>query len=162
VSNSFIANHIRRQQGAETVEFLFTLLLFLFIFFLIIDIAILIYNRGAIINASHEGARQASLYWVDPLLFDPTTPEFNQQLKRSVVDSVMSWTETNLLIDPENIGLTISLQINASAMINPVEYVSTTDTVSVDVLYSHSYLTLTALSGLNAPPLISSTTLGVE
>jgi hypothetical protein len=129
---------------------------------MIIDIAIAVYNRGTVINASREGARQASLYWVDPLLFNPSTPEQNQLLKRSMVDSVMSWTETNLLVDPEAIGLTVTLQINSLNMLLPVEYVSTDDVVSVAILYPHSYLGLLSFIGLSGPQINATTALGVE
>ena len=139
-----------------------TLLLFLFVFVMIIDIAIAIYNRGAIINASREGARQASLYWVDPLLFDPTTPEQNQLLKRSMVDSVMTWTEQNLLIDAEAVGLTVTLQVNATNMLNATEHVTSTDLVSVDIHYPHHYAALTSFTGLEGPFISASTSLGVE
>ncbi|MGD8908383.1 MAG: TadE/TadG family type IV pilus assembly protein [Chromatiales bacterium] len=151
-----------KQRGAETVEFLITLLLFLFVFFMIVDMAIVVYNRGTVINASREGARQASLYWVDPLVFDPTTPQLNQRLKRSMVDSVMTWAETNLLIDPESSGFTMALQINSLDMLNPVEPVSTADVVSVAIQYPHSYLVLTAFSGVDGPLISTSTALGVE
>ena len=55
---------LRRQQGAETVEFMITLLLFFAVFLMIIEFAIVTYDRGTINNAVREGSRQASLYWV--------------------------------------------------------------------------------------------------
>jgi hypothetical protein len=152
----------RRQHGAETVEFMLTLFLFLFVFVMIIDIAITLYDRGSIINASREGTRQASLYWVDPDLFDPTTPLSNQLLKRSMVDSVMTWTEDNLLIDPQDAGLTMTLQINGTDMPGATAHISTSDVVSVDIAYPHSYILLTGFSGVAAPSLTSRTALGVE
>jgi hypothetical protein len=152
----------QRQRGAETVEFMLTLLLFLLVFFMIIDFAITMYNRGTVINASREGARQASLFWVDPLLFDPTTPESNQLLKRSMVESVMTWTETNLLIDPQAVGQTMTLRLNAVEMIDPTHPVSYTDLVSVDVSHPHSFLVITPLTGVEGPNLASTETLGVE
>lgn len=139
-----------------------TLLLFLLVFFMIVDIAIVLYDRGTVINASREGARQASLYWVDPLLFDPTTPEQNQLFKRIMADSVMTWTENDLLIDPEDAGLTTMLQLNSVEMINPIEHVSAPDIVSVDLLYPHSYLVLTGFTGAESPYLRSITVFGVE
>jgi hypothetical protein len=151
-----------RQRGAETVEFMITLLLFLLVFFMIIDFAITMYNRGTVINASREGARQASLYWVDPLLFDPMTPASNQLLKRSMVESVMTWTETNLLIDPQAVGQTMTLQLNAVEMVDPTLPVSSDDVVTVDVNFPHSYLVITAMTGVEGPNLASSETLGVE
>jgi hypothetical protein len=146
----------------ETVEFMLTLLLFLLVFFLIVDIAIAMYNRGAVINASREGARQASLFWIDPLLFDPTTPNQNQLFKRAMVDSVMTWTESNLLIDPDAIGLTVTLSINAVEVVNPTQPVSSTDVARVEVSYPHSFLAITALSGVEGPLLTSVTAFGVE
>jgi hypothetical protein len=157
-----IARCKRRQRGAETVEFMLTLLLFLFVFVMIIDIAIAMYDRGTVINASREGARQASLYWVDPLIFDPTTPELNQLLKRSMVDSVMSWTKDNLLIAPQDTALEMALQINSVEMLGATEHVSTNDVVSVDIHYPHSFILLTAFSGVAGPSLRSRTALGVE
>ncbi len=151
-----------RQRGAETVEFLLTFALFLLVFFLIIDVAITLYNRGTVINASREGARQASLFWVDPLLFDPTTPELNQLLKRSMVESVMTWSETNLLIDPEVVGLTMALQVGGVEMADPACHVSAPDVVRVDVSFPHSYLVTTALTGVVGPTLSSTQSLGVE
>jgi hypothetical protein len=152
----------QRQRGAETIEFMLTLLLFLLVFFLIIDIAIAFYNRGTVINASREGARQASLYWIDPLLFNPLTPSSNQLLKRSMVESVMTWTETNLLIDPEVVGLTMTLSINAVEIVDPTHHVSSTDVASVEVSFPHSYLMTTTLTGVEGPSLASTTAFGVE
>jgi hypothetical protein len=162
MSKRTIVRSKRKQRGAETVEFMLTLFLFLFVFVMIIDVAVAMYDRGTIINASREGARQASLYWVDPLIFDPTTPELNQLLKRSMVDSVMTWTEANLLIDPEDAGLTMALQINALDMPGATAHVSSSDVVSVDILYPHSYILLTGFSGVAGPSLRSITALGVE
>ena len=152
-----------RQRGAETVEFMLTLLLFLFVFVMIIDIAVAMYDRGAVINASREGARQASLYWVDPELFDPTTPESNQLLKRAMVDSIMTWTEDSLLIDPQDTGLNMTLEITPAPLIKDgYPIISTTNVVRVGVNYPHSYILLTGFSGVDGPLINASTTLGVE
>jgi hypothetical protein len=152
----------QRQRGAETVEFMLTLLLFLLVFFMIVDLAIAMYNRGTVINATREGARQASLFWIDPALFNPLTPATNQLLKRAMVETVMSSTEANLLIDPEAVGLTMSLQVNAVEMINPTQAVSSTDLASVDVSFPHSFLVITQMTGVEGPNLASTETLGVE
>jgi Flp pilus assembly protein TadG len=152
----------QKQRGAETIEFLLTFLLFLLVFFLIVDMAIAFYNRGTVINATREGARQASLFWIDPALFNPLTPASNQLLKRAMVETVMSSTETNLLIDPEAAGLTMTLQVNAVEMINPTQPVSSNDLARVDVGFPHSYLMITAMTGVEGPNLASTETLGVE
>lgn len=139
-----------------------TLLMFFVVFFMIVDFAITLYDRGTVINASRMGSRQASLYWVDPLLFDPTTPNQNQLLKRAMVDSVMTWTESRLLIDPGSAGLNMNLQINAIDMANTVEHISAGDVVSVDILYSHTFIGLSSLIEAIAPTLTSQAALGVE
>ena len=154
----------RHQKGAETVEFALTLLLFLLVFFMIVDFAIAMYDRGTIINAARDGTRQASLYWVDPVLFDPETPSQNQRLKRAMVDTVMTWTENNLLIDPGGAGLTATLQINATTVTSATEpvFVSTDDLVSVNVNYPHEFLGLVSLTGVSNPTLVSQSAMGVE
>jgi hypothetical protein len=154
----------QRQRGAETVEFLLTFLLFMLVFFMIVDLAIALYNRGTVINASREGARQASLFWVDPRpgVYNPLTPASNQLLNRSMVESVMSSTQANLLIDPEADGLIMTLQVNGVEMINPTQPVSSSDVARVDVSFDHNYLVITALTGVEGPNLASTETLGVE
>ena len=152
----------KKQQGAETVEFMITLLLFLLVFFMIVDFAIAIYDRGTIINAAREGSRQSTLFWVDPSLFDPTTPDQNQLLKKTMVTSVMTWAETNLLIDPDSAGLNLTLQINSVDMINATEPVLDGDLVSVDIQYPHSYIGLTVLAGATNPVLATQAAQTVE
>ena len=152
----------KRQQGAETVEFLFTFLLFLMVFFMIIDFAIAMYDQGTIINASRDGSRQASMYWVDPATFDPETPDQNQQLKRSMVDSVITWTENNLVIDPGSTGLTLTLQVNSMDMAFAVQAVSAEDVVSVGINYPHEFIGLSSLAGLPGLLLLAQSAVGVE
>ncbi len=154
----------RAQQGAETVEMLITLPLFLLVFFMIIDFAITVYDRGTLIDASREGSRQASLYWVDPLLFDPETPEQNQLLKRLMVESVMTWVETRLLIDPAAAGVSMTLKINAVDMssLTLTAAVSAGDVVSVGITYPHSYIGLSNLAGVSGPSLTVQSGQGVE
>ena len=139
----------RYQRGAETVEFMFTLLLFLFVFFMIVEFAIVTYDRGTINNAAREGSRQASLYWVDPALFDPETPLENQRLKRSMVDTVMTWAE-QILIDPASAGLDLTLQVNGADMTGATVSVDSTTAVSVDIGYDHQYIGLQSFGASSA------------
>lgn len=139
----------RYQQGAETVEFMITLLIFMFIVIMIIEFAILTYDRGAMGNAARMGTRQATLYWADPALFNPTTPLANRRLKPQMVQSVMDWVENNVLIDTGNSGLTPSLLLDATVVdltsSVPVVVPTVVDTaVTVNVGYAHQYI---ALSG---------------
>ena len=152
----------RSQRGAETVEFLLTFLLFFLVFFMIVDFAITIYDRGTVIDAAREGNRQASLFWIDPLLFDPLNPSQNQLLKRSMVDSVMTWTENNLLLDPGSSGLNLTLQINGANMAGTTLPISEGDVITLDLQYAHSFIGLAALSGATAPILRTLSGLGVE
>ena len=139
-----------------------TFLLFMLVFFMIVDFAIALYDRGAINNAAREGSRQASLFWVDPDLFDPETPDQNQLLRKTMVTSVMTWVENNLLIDPGSSGLNLTLQINSIDMTTATESVSDGDLVSVSIQYPHSYIGLSALSGTTDPTLLTQSALGVE
>lgn len=152
----------RYQRGAETVEFMVTFLLFVLVMFLIVDFAITVYDRGTVVNAAREGNRQASLFWIDPVLFDPLDPTQNQRFKRSMVDTVMTWTENNLLIDPNMSGINLTLQINNANMTTPTQTVSEGDVVSVDLQYGHNYIGLGVLAGATDPVLTSQSGLGVE
>ena len=139
-----------------------TTLLFVLVFFMIVDVAIAVYDRGTMVNAAREGNRQASLFWIDPVLFDPLNPSQNQLLKRSMVDSVMTWAENNLVIDPDTSGLNLTLQINAADMTGATQAVSEGDVVTVDIQYDHTYIGLAGLSGAADPVLTTGTGLGVE
>ena len=147
----------RRQKGGETVEFMLTLLFFLFVFFMIIEFAVLTYDRGSMNNAARFGSRQASLYWVDPICFSEFTPLINQRLKPDMVDTVMTWTNQNLLIVPGATSLSTALQVNgtnvsASPCSHPDGTTSTkasqavlpTDITTVDIDYDHRYIGLAA------------------
>ena len=152
----------RHQQGAETIEFMLTFILFILVFFMIVDFSIAMYDRGTVVNAAREGNRQASLYWIDPLLFDPLNPSQNQLLKRSMVDSVMTWTENNLLIDTDASGVNLTLQINNTDMAGATQPVSAGDVVTIDIQYAHGFIGLTGLAGATDPVLTTQTGLGVE
>lgn len=157
-----LGRSLRRQLGAETVEFMITLLLFFTVFLMIIEFAIVTYDRGTINNATREASRQASLYWVDPALFDPFTPETNQRVKRVMVDSVTTWTRNNLLIDPGGSGLAVTLNVNGTALASGTQAVSTDDQVLVNVTYNHQFLALQSLLSSASFSLNSQSGAGVE
>lgn len=152
----------KRQRGAETVEFMFTLLLFFLVFFMIIDFAIAMFDQGTIVNASRDASRQASMYWVDPATFDAETPDQNQQLKRSMVDTLITWTENNLVIDPGNMGLALTLKVNAVDMAAATQSISTDDIVSVGITYPHEFIGLSSLAGVPGLSLAAQSAVGVE
>ena len=152
----------RHQRGAETLEFMLTFLLFILVLFMIVDFAIAIYDRGTVVNAAREGNRQASLFWIDPVLFDPLNPSQNQLLKRAMVDSVMTWTENNLIIDTDASGLNLTLQINNANMSGSTQPITEGDVVTIDLQYAHNFIGLVGLAGATDPVLTTQTGLGVE
>ena len=143
----------RRQQGAHTVEFMLTLMLFLLVFLTVIEFAIVVYDRGTVNNTVRWGSRQASLFWIDPndlqLLEDGTIFTVPPRTKHAFVDSVRVWTEQNLLIDPSNLGMNVAMQVVEAdgsitdvTIADPVADVSNVATVRVDVDYAHQYLAI--------------------
>ena len=148
----------RYQKGAETVEFAITLLFFLLVFLMVIEFAIVVYDRGTVNNAARWGARQASLFWVDPAdlqsLEDGTIYVVPPSIKRAFVDSVMAWTENNVLIDPSTLGLSVSMQAamdggsSAPNLTSAVIDMTDVAAITVDIDYAHQYLALTGFVGL--------------
>ena len=139
----------RRQRGAETVEFVLTLLFFLFVFFMILEFAVLTYDRGTVNNAARDASRRASLYWVDPAQFNPTTPLSNQRINPNTVRDFVQWTEDNLVIDPASSGLTRTLSVGTDSIdISPSTggladvVVRPNEAVILDIDYAHQYLWL--------------------
>lgn len=162
-SCSFGSMHtLRRQQGAETVEFMITLLLFFAVFLMIIEFAIVTYDRGTINNAVREGSRQASLYWVDPALYDPFAPDDNQRVKHAMVDSVFTWMHDNLLIDPGGSGVTVALNVNGGDLAFGTQAVNADSQVTVNASYTHQFIALHGLLSASAFTLNSTSGAGVE
>jgi Flp pilus assembly protein TadG len=140
-----------RQRGGETVEFALTLVLWFTVFVLIIDMAVAFYDKGALTNASRYAARQATVFWVDPLNYDDTTPIANMRLKRSMVDTAAAyWAST--VIAPRGGQLTPTTQVTGNrgqvgAGANTVWIGMADATATVDVSYDHDYIGLTGLLG---------------
>jgi Flp pilus assembly protein TadG len=87
-----------RQAGAETVEFALTLFLFFFLLFIIIDFLLAVYDHGTVVNASRVGARQGSLYWVNPDTHDRNaSPAQNTSLSESMISSAVDAYLTPLM-----------------------------------------------------------------
>ena len=107
----------KRQAGAEMVEFTLTLLLWFITFFVIFELAIVMYDKGAVLNATRVGARQASLYWVDPDGYEKDDPLANTSLKTAMVATAVDyWVDHDhphggLVINPGNDGVEKSVWI---------------------------------------------------
>ena len=85
------------QGGGEIVEFAITLMLWITVFFLIIDISLAMYNKAAITNITRYAARQGSLFWEHPDEYSVTTPIENKKLKQSMIDTAINaWSVTVL------------------------------------------------------------------
>lgn len=96
-SQSFPAR--KRQTGAETVEVMFTLTIFLLLTFTIIHFAILLYDQGVITHAARVGARQSSLYWVYPDRdhYDREDPKKNIRIDERMIESAVVATLEQLV-----------------------------------------------------------------
>ena len=96
--------HRPRQTGAETVEFLLTLILFFIVLFIIIDFCVIVFDKGTVVSAARVGARQGSLFWVNPDTNDPLNgydpdafPEANARIKETMIRTAVDVYLTPLL-----------------------------------------------------------------
>jgi hypothetical protein len=69
------------------VEALLTIIATFFLILAIIDFSVAVYDNGAVVGASRVGARQASLFWIDPSTYDPDDLENNIRIKESMIRS---------------------------------------------------------------------------
>lgn len=93
----------KRQIGAEMVEFIVMLLFFFIVLFIIIDFAILVFNKGTLIEASRIGARQGSLFWIDPSNYDmdPTDAlavRRNIRMKEAMIVTAVDYYRDHILM----------------------------------------------------------------
>lgn len=133
------STNLRRQGGAETVEFALTFVVFMFVFFMIVDIAIATFNRGVVLHAAREASRQGSLYWVDPATYDDTAPEQNQRLKRAMISTMEDWYE-DILVDAESAGIDLTVEVDGNEMTDAIMVVNHDTNVAVDMGYDHAYI----------------------
>jgi hypothetical protein len=152
---------LKGQRGAETVEFALTLVLFMLVFFMIVDFALATYNRGVVLQAAREASRQGSLYWVDPAVYNPLTPLQNQRLKRAMVTTMEDWYQ-GILVDPGGSGIDLTLEINDLEITDATVVVNGDANVSVDLSYEHSYIGLDVLASSSGFTLDVRSGAGVE
>ncbi len=94
---------MKRQAGAEMVEFILTLPFFFIVVFMFIDFGIVLFDKGTLNEASRIGARQASLFWIDPANYnnDPknaTEIRRNIRMKESMIVTAVDLYRDNILI----------------------------------------------------------------
>ena len=95
----------KRQAGAEMVETIITLLFFFIVLLMIIEFGTLIFNKGALLEASRVGARQGSLFWINPdnnaancPYIENQAPANNVCMKEAmIVSAVNSWRNIALM-----------------------------------------------------------------
>jgi hypothetical protein len=90
----------RLQWGGEIIEATLLLFPFFLVCFLIIDMAVMMFDQGLINHAARYGARQGSLYWVDPSDYDLTDPRGNIRVKEAMINTAVSYYFNNALINP--------------------------------------------------------------
>jgi hypothetical protein len=141
----------RRQQiGAELVETLLTMTLFFFLVFTIIDLSIGVYDQGVVVNASRVGARQGSLFWLDPTNFDRNNLPNNVRIKEGMIGSAVDYY-ASLLMRPDAAVATTEYTVNNGVVLNADDVVCCSGCnvntcvsdaeVSVDVGYTYSGFT---------------------
>ena len=95
----------KRQAGAEMVETIKTLLFLFIVLMMIIEFGTLIFNKGALLEASRVGARQGSLFWINPdnnaancPYIENQAPANNVCMKEAmIVSAVNSWRNIALM-----------------------------------------------------------------
>ena len=140
---------LRRQAGGEVVEFALTLLLFFFLLFVIIDFSVAVYDQGALVSASRIGARQGSLYWVDPNNYDPGAgPADNTRLSEGMISSAVTAYAALLMNpgSPDAISPTFSVAVppaTTPSELDPDEVLEGINraTVTVDVPFEYAGMT---------------------
>jgi hypothetical protein len=89
--------------GGETVEVLITLVLFFLLVLTIIEFSIVVFDKGVVASAARVGARQGSLYWIDPSNYDPDDSKNNIRIRESMISSAVD-QYLDVLIQPHATG----------------------------------------------------------
>jgi hypothetical protein len=157
----------KRQRGAETVELALTLVAFFIVFFMLVDYSVTMFDRGTFINATRVAARQGSLYWTDPdpNVYDPTQPLDNVRVKKSMIDTALSYYRA-ALITPGNDTVTSTCTLDDDTDCPSLMVGMGGRSLTVDLRYpddsQHSFIGLTGLLGVWAPNLQAQTGANAE
>jgi hypothetical protein len=143
----------RRQKGGETVEFAIFAGVFFLMVFAIIDMSVAMFNQGVTMQAARYGARQGTLYWVDPDDYAPTDPTGNIRVKEDMMVSAIDYYGDNILMnfngDPINRDSIDLPEAIASGSAPNRVWTNVSDAgVVVGLEYPHDFIVLNALAGL--------------
>jgi hypothetical protein len=131
------------------VEFALTIALSLTLMFAIIEFAVGMYDQGVLVHATRVGAREASLFWVDPpQITSDSDPRQDQRIHRdTVLDAVTDWTENFVVSftaeDPDD----PVLRLDGATVATATPVVAPGARVSIDTAFRFRGPVTSALSG---------------
>jgi hypothetical protein len=150
------------QLGGETIEFVLFLIPFFIVCFLIIDMAVVMFNQSVVNHAARYGTRNGTLYWVDPVE-DPALPRDTNsthyiRVKADMIATAVDYYVDNVLINPggNDVGLTITPAANIVWSDLPG------GTISVRLNYPHDFFAVNRLLSVADWTLGSDTRLHTE
>jgi hypothetical protein len=134
--------HAQHQLGASVIEFVLMLPFFFMLFFMVIDLAVFVYDRGALGFITQTMARQASLYWMD--IDDGLVKIRASEIKDNIIDQY----EDVLLINPGNNGLDCDLKVDSTEITGTLQ-LTDQDLIEIECTLDRGWLGLTGfISGL--------------
>jgi TadE-like protein len=137
------------QHGATTVEFALTIGLSLTLMFAIIEFAVAMYNQGVLVHATRLGAREASLFWVDPpQITSDSDPRQDQRIHRdTILDAITDWTENFVVsFTAEDPGDPV-LRLRGATVAAATPVVAPGDEVRIDTAFRFRGPVTSVLSG---------------
>lgn len=157
----------RFQKGGETVEFAIFAGLFFLMVFAIIDMSFAVFNQGITNQAARYGARQGTLYWVDPARYDPTNPMENIRVREKFIVSGVDYYGGKTLLNFSGASIrkdAIDLpEASESGSAPNREWTNVSNArVTVRLEYPHNFLVLNALAGLLDVTMDADTRLSTE
>ena len=157
----------RHQKGGETVEFAIFAGVFFLMVFAVIDMSFAVFNQGITNQAARYGARQGTLYWVDPARYDLTNPMGNIRVRERFIVSGVDYYGGKTLLNFSGVPITkdtINLpEASASGIAPNREWTNVSNArVTVRLEYPHNFLVLNALAGLLEVTMDADTRLSTE
>jgi hypothetical protein len=156
------------QRGGEVVEFAIFASVFFLMIFAIIDMSFAVFNQGITNQAARYGARQGTLYWVDPARYNPSNPMGNIRVREQFIVSGVDYYGGKTLLNFSGVPITkdtIELPgANSPSGSAPNrEWTNVSNArVTVRLEYPHNFLVLNALAGLLDVTMDADTRLSTE